>query len=81
MRVGGHAGQLSVDPRYQPFANIGVMERQQMADRALRETEMEIDRPLVAANPTVHEIRNVLSIDITAIWIFSPQFRMVGMGI
>ena len=27
-----------------------------MADRALRETEMEIDRPLVAANPTVHEI-------------------------
>lgn len=56
MRVGGHAGQLSVDPRYQPFANIGVMERQQMADRALGETEMEIDRPLVAANPTVHEI-------------------------
>ncbi|MEK7888425.1 hypothetical protein AAB992_15000 [Burkholderia contaminans] len=47
---------MSVDPRYQPFANIGVMERQQMADRALRETEMEIDRPLVAANPTVHEI-------------------------
>ncbi|BBA40121.1 hypothetical protein BCCH1_25460 [Burkholderia contaminans] len=27
-----------------------------MADRALGETEMEIDRPLVAANPTVHEI-------------------------
>ncbi|WP_260449844.1 hypothetical protein [Burkholderia contaminans] len=54
--MGGHAGQLPVDPRYQSFANIGVMERQQMADRALRESEMEIDRPLVTANPTVHEI-------------------------
>ncbi|WP_241021324.1 hypothetical protein [Burkholderia sp. Ac-20344] len=50
MIVGGHAGQSPVDPRYQPFANIGVMERQQMADRALRQPEIEIDRPSVAAN-------------------------------
>ncbi|WP_256991486.1 hypothetical protein [Burkholderia sp. AU6039] len=54
--MSGHAGQLPVDPRYQPFANIGVMERQQMADRALRQPEIEIDRPLVAAHQTGRKI-------------------------
>ncbi|WP_235879244.1 hypothetical protein [Burkholderia sp. USMB20] len=43
MIVTRHAGQFAVDAGHQAFADIGVMERKQVADRALRPAEMEID--------------------------------------
>ncbi|HKT66949.1 hypothetical protein [Burkholderia sp. 22313] len=36
--------------------DIGVMERQQMADRALRPPEMEVDWPRVSGNQTRRKI-------------------------
>ncbi|WP_346269077.1 hypothetical protein [Burkholderia ambifaria] len=54
--MGGHAGQLPFDSGHQPFGDIGVMERQQMADRALRAPEMEIDWPRVSVNQTRRKI-------------------------
>ncbi|MDP9581323.1 UNVERIFIED_ORG: hypothetical protein J2791_000604 [Burkholderia contaminans] len=56
MVVGGYAGELPFDAGHQPFMDIGVMERQQMADRALRAPEMEIDRPRVSVNQTRRKI-------------------------
>lgn len=56
MGVGGYAGQLPVDSRHQSFANIGVMKRQQMADRMLRLPEMQGDRPVVPVDQTGRKV-------------------------
>ncbi|KHK59693.1 hypothetical protein PI86_07695 [Burkholderia sp. A9] len=60
MVVRGHAGQYPVDSRHQPFADIGVMECQQVTDRALRLAEMEIDWPHVPVNHARHKFPECL---------------------
>ncbi|WP_237736345.1 hypothetical protein [Burkholderia cenocepacia] len=47
---------MAFDARHQPLADIGVMERQQMADRALRLPEMEGDWTLVMVDQTRRKV-------------------------